>query len=190
MLIVRGSKPKLLLDARQWLEVYADTHAEQSPISLTSYLPGGRKQFYWLIYERDRKLQRRQAASLAVFLQAWRDETPWIVIPRRQGKFMRCALCEWLKLQIDKISRSQPELMALFKERLCVHFQFQSAQRLMQGRVQELCSQSNGTKWFMKTDKMDEKACVVPTQWSQLKTPFFQSGERLIVGINGSFLWP
>jgi len=40
---------------------------------------------------------------------------------------------------------------------------------------------------MMKTDKQDEKACVVPTQWSQLSTPFFQSGERLIVGINGSF---
>ena len=120
-------------------------------------------------------------------LQAWRCETPWIVIPKRIGKFLRCALCEWLKLQIDKTPRSQPELMTLFKDRLCSHFQFQSAQRLVQGRVQELCNQSNGTKWMMKTDKQDEKACVVPTQWSQLSTPFFQSGERLIVGINGSF---
>ena len=34
---------------------------------------------------------------------------------------------------------------------------------------------------------MDEKATVVPTQWSQLSTPFFQSGERLVVAINGSF---
>ena len=41
----------------------------------------------------------------------------------------------------------------------------------------------------MKTDKMDEKACVVPTQWSQLRTAFFQGGERLIVGINGSFFY-
>ena len=77
--------------------------------------------------------------------------------------------------------------MALFKERLASHFQFQSAQLLVQGRVQELCNQSNGTKWFMKVDKMDEKATVVPTVWSQLSTPFFQSGERLIVAINGSF---
>ena len=34
---------------------------------------------------------------------------------------------------------------------------------------------------------MDEKATVVPTQWSQLSTPFFQSGERLVVARNGSF---
>ena len=57
----------------------------------------------------------------------------------------------------------------------------------MQTRIQEHCNQSNGTKWFIKTDKMDEKATVVPTQWSQLSTPFFQSGERLIVAMNGSF---
>ena len=38
----------------------------------------------------------------------------------------------------------------------------------------------------MKVDKMDEKATVVPTQWSQLKTQFFQSGERLIVAMDGS----
>ena len=38
----------------------------------------------------------------------------------------------------------------------------------------------------MKVDKMDEKATVVVTEWSQLTTPFFQSGERLIVAMNGS----
>ena len=183
MMIVATNKPKLYLDCRQWLETYADTHAEQSPISLTSYLPSGRKQFYHLIYERDRLRQGKPAASLAVFLNAWRCETPWIVIPKKIGKFLRCALCEWLKLQVDKCPRTQPELMALFKERLSSHFAFQGAQPLVQGRDQELCNQSNGTKWMMKVDKQDEKACVVPTQWSQLSTPFLQSGERLIVGI-------
>ena len=185
--IVATNKPKLYLDSRQWLEHYADTHAEKSPISLTSYLPGGRKQFYHLIYERDRRMCRQEAASLPVFLAAWRCETPWIVIPRRIGKFLKCALCEWLKLQVDKTPRTQPELIAVFKDRLSAHFEFQSAQRLMQSRIQEACKQSNGTKWFIKTDKMDEKATVVPTQWSQLSTPFFQSGDRLVVAVNGSF---
>ena len=41
----------------------------------------------------------------------------------------------------------------------------------------------------MKTDKMDEKATVVPTVWSQLRTPFFQSGSRLVVAMNGSFYY-
>ena len=89
LLIVASNKPKLYLDCRQWLEVYADTHAEQSPISLMSYLPGGRKQFYHLIYERDRHMQSQPAAGLSVFLEAWRCETPWIVIPKCIGKFRR-----------------------------------------------------------------------------------------------------
>ena len=185
--IVATNKPKLYLDARQWLEYYADTHAEQSPISLTSYLPGGRKQFYHLIYERDRQRTGQLAASLRVFLEAWRCETPWIVIPRRIGQFLKCGLCEWLKLQIDRCPRNQPELRELLKNRLGTHFSFQSAQRLIQSRIKELCKQSNGRKVFMETDKMDEKACVVPTEWSQLSTQFFQSGERLVVAINGSF---
>ena len=33
LMIVATNKPKLYLDCRQWLEYYADTHAEQSPIS-------------------------------------------------------------------------------------------------------------------------------------------------------------
>ena len=41
----------------------------------------------------------------------------------------------------------------------------------------------------MKTDKMDEKATVVPTVWSQLRTPVFQSGSRLVVAMNGSFYY-
>ena len=57
--IVATNKPKLYLDCRLWLEHYADTHAEQSPISLISYLPRGRKQFYHLIYERDRRVARQ-----------------------------------------------------------------------------------------------------------------------------------
>jgi len=185
--IVATNKPKLYLDSRQWLEWYADTHAEKSPISLMCYLPGGRKLFYHLIYERDRRSRGLESAQLGVFLHAWRCETPWIVIPRRLGGFLKCGLCEWLKLQIDRTPRTQPELMSILKERLTTHFQFQSAQRMVQSRIQEHCYQSNGTKWFIKTDKMDEKATVVPTQWSQLSTPFFQKGERLVVAMNGSF---
>ena len=96
--IVATNKPKLYLDSRQWLEWYADTHAEKSPISLMCYLPG--------LYDRDRRSRNQESTQLAVFLQAWHCETPWIVIPRRLGRFLTCALCEWLKLQIDKAPRS------------------------------------------------------------------------------------
>ena len=78
-------------------------------------------------------------------------------------------------------------MMNVLKNRLADHYKFQSAQRLAQKRLQENCYQSNGTKWFIKTDKMDEKATVVPTVWSQLRTPTFQSGSRLVVAMNGSF---
>ena len=92
--VVAHAKPKLYLDCRQWLEWYADTHAEQNPISLQSYLPRGRKQFYWrMIYEDDRNKADRQAASLPAFLAAWRCETPWIVIPKRIGRFLKCGMC-------------------------------------------------------------------------------------------------
>ena len=53
--IVATNKLKLYLDAMQWFEWYADTHAEKSPMSLTAYLPRGRKNFYSLLYERDRR---------------------------------------------------------------------------------------------------------------------------------------
>ena len=112
--------------------MYADTHADQSPISLTRYLQAGRKCFYHLIYERDRRDSGRPTASLTTFLRAWRCETPWIVIPKHHGRFLKCALCEWLKLQIDKTPRNDPQMMQVLKNRLVDHYKFQSAQRLAQ----------------------------------------------------------
>ena len=43
-------------DARAWLEVYAETFGEQNPMSLTVYLPPGRKAFYHATYIYDRTL--------------------------------------------------------------------------------------------------------------------------------------
>ena len=45
--ITNTNKDQLFLDARQWLEMYADTHGENSPMECLSYLPAGRKQFYY-----------------------------------------------------------------------------------------------------------------------------------------------
>lgn len=52
------SKAKAYLSARQWLEHYAVTHAERSPMKFGAYLPGARKLFYWHHYHEDKRLQK------------------------------------------------------------------------------------------------------------------------------------
>ena len=49
-LMLSRSHPPLYLDARQWLEHYADTHGEQSSMDCLTFLPAGRKQFYYAQY--------------------------------------------------------------------------------------------------------------------------------------------
>ena len=73
-------------------------------------------------------------------------------------------------------------------QRLGQHFAFQSAQRLAQGRIEEECKQSNGRKWFMKIDKMDQSKTILPTIWSQVRAPILKLGERVVTGIIGS-MW-
>ena len=42
-LMLSRNHPPLYLDARQWLEHYADTHGEHSPMDCLTFLPAGRK---------------------------------------------------------------------------------------------------------------------------------------------------
>ena len=42
------SKPHVYLSARQWLDNYASTHAEMSPMDYKAFLPSGRKSFLLL----------------------------------------------------------------------------------------------------------------------------------------------
>ena len=82
------------LSARQWLEHYASTHAEMSPMDEKAYLPAGRKMFYYYQYRRDMILrselsrhalnhlrhipqQRRKAARGSSQAQTM----PWGVLP-------------------------------------------------------------------------------------------------------------
>ena len=51
--ITNTNKAASYLSARQWLEHYAATHAEMSPMDDKAYLPAGRKMFYYLHYRRD-----------------------------------------------------------------------------------------------------------------------------------------
>ncbi len=201
------SKAKAYLAARQWLEVYASSHAEMSPMKLEAYLPQGRKMFYWhqYIYEQGLSAPKGQVlsggakgvhlelnhpvASYPLFLQAWRVEVPWLIICKSVSMFVRCGVCEYLKLMIEQTPRNQEPLRQALKDRLGSHFRFQSAQRLAQGRVEEECAQSGGSKWFMKIDKMDQKKAVTPTVWSQLATPLFKDlDRRLVTGLIGS-MW-
>eukprot|EP00974_Lingulodinium_polyedra_P107988 10453727-Lingulodinium_polyedra.AAC.1 len=46
------SKAAAYLGARQWLAWYAETHAELSPQDNRTYLPAGRKCFYYAHYRK------------------------------------------------------------------------------------------------------------------------------------------
>jgi hypothetical protein len=147
--ILPTSKPKLYLDARAWLECYAASHAESSPMKLEFYLPAGRKRYYHEQYAFERAQQNRPAASIELFYRMWREECPFVVICRSHSMFVKCGCCEYLRMQIDLTPRDDAELMNALKERLGAHFQFQSAQRLAEARMEEACSSSGGKKWFM-----------------------------------------
>ena len=51
--MANNSKAAKYLGARQWLEHYAATHAEMSPMDAKAYLPAGRKCFYYAHYRKD-----------------------------------------------------------------------------------------------------------------------------------------
>ena len=48
-----------------------------------------------------------------------------------------------------------------------------------------MCTQSGGRKWFLKIDKMDQNAAIVPTVWSQLASSLFKEGDRVQVSLQG-----
>lgn len=73
------------LDARAWLEVYAETHAEQSPSNGHFVLPHGRRSLYYLAYRHDRMQEDLahldgECANQVTFMEAWRVELPHVVV--------------------------------------------------------------------------------------------------------------
>ena len=242
-------KPAAYLGARQWLEWYAETHAEWSPMESKAYLPAGRKVFYYYQYRKDilerhgvteddvmqekarhpqkrtrrgdltnagayapasapgseptnagayapasavgseptdvgayvpasapgsqstdaraytlasRRMEDVPLADVTTFVRAWRLECPWLVVCKSVSMFTRCSVCEYLRLLIDQTPRDQEPLRNALKSRLGGHFEFQAAQRLAHGRIEEECEQSGGQKWFMLIDKMDQQKDRVP----------------------------
>ena len=123
-LMLSGNHAPLFLDARQWLEQYADTHGEHSPMDCLTFLPAGRKQFYHAQYLSARAQQGLEPASLQTFQEAWRIGVPWLVISRTICKFSKCGVCEYLKWLIDRTPRSQRDVMQMYLARLGQHFDF------------------------------------------------------------------
>ena len=177
------------LDARAWIREYARTHASQSPISGRFELPAGRKQFYHSCYCYDRQHQQTppiQPADITTFRKAWRFDCPHVAITTSTSKFTQCGLCAFLKGQMDQCPRSNQSLLQALRARLGAHFKFQSAQRVRIDDIAERCRQSGGKAWFFTIDKMDQTATICPTIWSQLSSPLFKLGTRLVCGVVGS----
>jgi len=118
-LITNTANQKLYLDARTWLVQYAETHADQSPISLEYLLPSGRKFFYHAQYEHERIAQKLPYAGLNTFLKAWRLECPWLVVVKSISKFVKCGLCEYLKMLIDKVDRKDTNTLGMLRANTC-----------------------------------------------------------------------
>ena len=80
-------------------------------------------------------------------------------------------------------------MLDMYLARLGQHFAFQSAQRLVVARIEELSLHSRNTKWLMIIDKMDQQAAKLPTIWPLIRAPFFKEGVRLQVSLNGAWIF-
>ena len=187
--IANTNKENLYIDARQWLEHYADTHGDHSPMDCLTFLPCGRKRFYYNQYVFNKNQQKRRFAGWSVFEEAWRVDVFWLVIAHSISKFSKCGTCEYLRWLIDRTLRSDTLSMMMYVARLGEHFDFQSAQRLIVARIEELCLQSGSTKWLMLIDKMDQHTTNLPTIWELMRSAFFKEGERVQMSIIGAWFF-
>ena len=147
MLVKNTNKEAKYLDCRSWLEHYADQHAEQSPMSGAFMLPSGRKSLYWMQYKYERQQQGISPAEYMPLLKSWRAECPHIVVCKSVSMFTRCGLCDYLQEQLARTPRGQTEVVSMLRQRLGQRYEFQSAQRLAMGRIEEKCRRSGGAEW-------------------------------------------
>jgi hypothetical protein len=153
--IMATNKDPRYIDAREWLEVYADQHAEQSPMTGAFLLPAGRKVLYWLQYVHERlsepavRARIGEPASRTTFMRAWKRECPHIVVTKSLTMFTRCGLCEFLQGALASCPRSDVAAAEMLKRRLGQHYEFQSGQRLAMGRIEEQCRRSGGAEWWL-----------------------------------------
>ena len=153
MLVKNRSKDQRYVDAREWLELYAEKHAEQRPMTGAFMLPSGRKTLYWLqyMYERENEPNLKQRigspASQSTFMTAWKRECPHIVVTKSVSMFTRCGLCDFLQTELARCPRSDTVGVEMLRRRLGQHYEFQAAQRLAMGRIEEQCRRSGGKEW-------------------------------------------
>ena len=186
-LIRNTNKDKLYLDARCWLEHYADRAGDHSPMDVDTFLPKGRKICYWAFYVQERKPKGLPHAALSTFCEAWRTELPWLKIASSLSKLIHCGVCDYLKDLIDNCPRSHADRLSARVARMGDHYSHQSGQRLCQDRLAERCDQSQGKAWAIKIDKMGCHAIWLPTKWSMMNTSFFREGKRLQVSLIGTW---
>ena len=119
LLIKNTNKPNMYLDARMWLEWYAETSGEHWPMHIETFLPSGRKSDYYAMYvysRRDRP--SNEVASISTFLEAWRFDLPYIRVASSLSKFIRCGVCDYLRDQIDRCPRDKTEYLGALVRRL------------------------------------------------------------------------
>lgn len=85
-------------------------------------------------------------ASLDTFMKAWRAKCPWLAICNSVSMSTRCNVCEHLRSLIDQTSPSQDAMRSALQARLGEHHEFQAAQRMAHGLVEETRSQSGGER--------------------------------------------
>ena len=86
------SKEPKYLDARAWLEHYADKVCDHSPMEMMTYLPKGRASTVYALYAHERA--GLPCASIAVVLDAWRFELPWLIMAPALCKCVQCGVCD------------------------------------------------------------------------------------------------
>ena len=102
------------------------------------------------------------------------------------SRFVHCAVCDYLKDQIDRCPRNNT-LLDAFGGRLGRHFDFQSAQRLAMDQIGEKCNQSGGRCWIIKIDKMVQNARWLPLICAMMNSVFFRDDSRVQIGLIGSW---
>ena len=153
MRVKKRSKDQRYVDAREWQVVFAEKHAEQSPVTGALMLPAGRKSLYWLqyMYEREKEPGLKQRigapASQSTFMTAWKRECPHIVVTKSVSMFTRCGLRDFLQTELARCPRSDTVGVNMLRMRLGQHYEFQAAQRLAMGRIEEQCRRSGGREW-------------------------------------------
>ena len=179
-------RPSAYMDARAWLLDYAKVHADTSPLNDRMLLPAGLKKYYYALYYRDRlvhDIAEERIASMTTFLDAWRQELPWIQIRTPSGPFTRCGVCEYLKMLLGKASDTS--LRSILLARLGSHYDFQSAQRIAMTNLFRESERDPRELMAVAWDKMDQQKTIIPRVAALAHTAFQKSGQRLVMPLTG-----